>query len=88
MSRVPVERGYCCWHSSGACRLCVGGLWTEMGGVCGVLSRLVHIWVMYGMIMDQTQHAFPGSRVGELLRVCQQEPFATRHLCCCSADCL
>ena len=59
-----------------------------MGGVCGVLSRLVHIWVMYGMAMDETQHVFPGSGVGDLLRVCQQEAFAVLHLGRCPADCL
>ena len=30
----------------------------ETGGVCGLLSRLVHIWVMYSMVMDETHHVF------------------------------
>ena len=42
----------------------------EMGGACGARSRLVDVWVMHGMIMDETLHLFPGSGVGELLRVC------------------
>ena len=59
-----------------------------MGGVCGVLSRLVHIWVMYGMVIDEMQHVFPGGGVGEFLCVCHQEAFAVRHLSRYSADCL
>ena len=51
-----------------------------IGGMCVLLSRLVHILGMYGMVMDQTHHVFPGSGVDELLPVCQQEPFAVRHL--------
>ena len=48
----------------------------ETGGLYGLLSRLMHIWVMYGMVMDKLQHAFPGGGVGKLFRVCQQEAFA------------
>ena len=70
VSQVPVVRGPCGGRSSGARWWCLGGLWMEMGGVCGLLSRLVHIWVMYGMVMDETHHVFPGGGVGELLRVC------------------
>ena len=33
-------------------RWCLGGLRTEMGGVCGVRSRLVDFWVMHSMVMD------------------------------------
>ena len=33
-------------------------------------SGLVDVWVMHGMVMDETLHVFPGSGVGELLRVC------------------
>ena len=53
MSQVHVVRGTCGGRSSGACSWCLGGLWIEMGGVCGLLSRLVHSWVMYGMVMNE-----------------------------------
>ena len=33
---------------------CLGGLWTEIEGVCGVQSRLVDLWVMHSMVMDET----------------------------------
>ena len=49
---------------------CLGGLQTEMGGVCGAQNRLVDFWVMHGMVMDETQHVFPGGGVDELFRVC------------------
>ena len=49
---------------------CLGGLLMEMRGVCGARSGLVDVWVMYGMVMDETLHVFPGGGVGELLRVC------------------
>ena len=42
----------------------------EMGGTCGGRSGLVDVWVMHSMVMDETLHVFPGSGVGELLRVC------------------
>ena len=58
----------------------------EAGGVCRLLSRLVHIWVTYGMVMDETHHVFPGGGVGELLHVCQQKAFAMCHLGRCPAD--
>ena len=58
----------------------------ETGGVFGLLSRLMHVWVMYGMVMDETQHVFLGGGVGESLRVCQQEAFAMCHLGRHSAD--
>ena len=45
-------RGPCGDRSSGALWWCLGGLWIEMGGGCWLLSRLVHIWVMYNMVMD------------------------------------
>ena len=57
-----------------------------MGGVCALLSRLVHIWVMYGMVMNETHHVFPGCGVDELLRVCQQGAFLMCHLSRCPAD--
>ena len=41
-----------------------------MGGVCGVRSGLVDVWVMHGMVMDETLHVFPGNGVGELFCVC------------------
>ena len=31
-----------------------------MGRVCGALRRLVDLWVMYRMVMDETQHVFFG----------------------------
>ena len=49
---------------------CLGGLRMEMGGACGARSGLVDVWVMHGMVMDETLHVFPGGGVGELLRVC------------------
>ena len=51
----------------------------EMGSACGLLSRLMHIWVMYGMVMYDTQHVFPGGGVGESFLLCQQEVFAMCH---------
>ena len=54
--------------------------------MCGLQSRSVHIWDMYVMVMDETQHVFPGGRMGQGLCVCQQEAFA---MCClghCPAD--
>ena len=57
------------------------------GGLFGVRSRLVDFWIMHCMVMDETQHLFPGGGVGELLRVCQQEVFAVYHFGPCSADC-
>ena len=58
-----------------------------MGGVCGARSGLVDVWVMHGMVMDETLHVFFCGGVAELLRVCQQEVFAVYHLGRCSADC-
>ena len=42
----------------------------EMGGVCVAWSGLVDVWVMHGMVMDETLHVLPGGRVGGLFRVC------------------
>ena len=42
----------------------------EMGRVCVARSGLVDVWVMHGMVMDETLHVFPGGGVGELFRVC------------------
>ena len=42
----------------------------EMGGACRARSGLVDVWVMHGVVMDETLHVFPGCGVGELLRVC------------------
>ena len=42
----------------------------EMGGACGVRSGLVDVWVMRGMVMDETLHVFPGGGAGEVLRMC------------------
>ena len=64
-------RGAACGGcSSGLLWWCLGGLWTEMGGLCGARRRLVDLWVMHNIVMDGTQHVFPGSGVGELFRVC------------------
>ena len=60
----------------------------EMGGACGAWSGLVVVWVMHGMVMDETLHVFPGGGVGELLRLCYKEVFAVYRLGRCSADCL
>ena len=49
---------------------CLGGLRMEMRGVCGARSGLVDVWIMHGMVMDETRHVFPGGWVGELFRVC------------------
>ena len=46
---------------------CLGGLLMEMGGLCGARSGSVDVWVMHGMVMDETLHVFPGA---ELFRVC------------------
>ena len=59
-----------------------------MGGGYGARTGLVDVWVMHGMVMDQTLHVFPGDGVGELPHVCYQEVFAVYHLGRCSADCL
>ena len=42
----------------------------EMGGACGARCGLVDVWVMHGMVMDETLQESPGGGVGELLRVC------------------
>ena len=42
----------------------------EMRGVCGARSRLVDLWVMQGIVMDEMQHLFPRRGVSDLLRVC------------------
>ena len=67
---MPVVRGFCGGRSSGARWWCLGGLWTERRGVFRVLSRLVHLWVMYGMVMGEMQHVIPCGGVAELLPVC------------------
>ena len=87
LSWVLVVGGPCDAWPSGVLWLCLGGLWTEMGGVRGARSRLVDFWVMHIMVMDETQHVSPGDQVGEFLCVCQQEAFAVYHLGPCSADC-
>ena len=86
MSQVLMVRGPGDDRFSGARWWCLAGLWTGIGGVCGLLNRLVHIWVMYGMVIDELHHVFPGNGVGELPRVCQQEAFAMCHLGRCPAD--
>ena len=55
--------------------------------MCGGPSGLVDVWVMHGMVMDETLHVVPGGGVGELLGVCQQGVFAVYHLGRCPADC-
>ena len=73
--------GGACWRSV------LEGCGRRWGGMYGGRSRLVDFWVMYGMVMDETLHVFPGPGVGDLLRVCQQEVFAVYHFGRCSADC-
>ena len=86
---VLVAGGSC----DGACRSygvlwwCIGRLQMKMGGVCGARGGLVDLWVMHGMVMDETVHLFRGGGVHDLFRVCQQEVFAVYHLARCSADC-
>ena len=63
VSWVLVVGGSCGGWLSGVLWWCLGGLWTEMEGVCGVRSRLVDFWVTHGMVMDKTQHVFPGGGV-------------------------
>ena len=70
MSQVPVVGESCGGHSSGMRCWCLRGLWTEMEGVCGALNRLLHVWVMYGMVMDEKQHVFPGVWVRQSFPVC------------------
>ena len=43
---------------------CLGDLWMEMGGACGARSGLVDVWVMHGMVIDETLHVFPGGGGG------------------------
>ena len=50
----------------------------EMGGACGARSWLVDVWVMHGMVMDETLHVFPGGGVVKLLRV-GVRPTSTHH---------
>ena len=57
------------------------------GCVCGARSRLLDVSVMHGMVMDEMLLVFPGSGVGELFCVCQQEVLAVYHFGRCSADC-
>ena len=87
MPSVLVAGASCGGWPSGVLWWCLRGPQTEIGGVCWARSRLVDFWVLHGIVMDETQHLFPGGRVGELLRVCQQEVFAMYHLGRCSADC-
>ena len=55
--------------------------------MCGARCGLVDVPVMHGMVIHERLHVTPGSGVGELFRVCQQEVFAVYHLGGCSADC-
>ena len=54
----------------GALLWCLGGPQMEIGGAYGARSGLADVWVIHGMVMDETLHVFPGGGVGELLRVC------------------
>ena len=56
--------------ASGRCGGVLEDCGWRWGGACGAQSGLVDVWVMHGMIMDETLHVFPGGGVGELLRVC------------------
>ena len=40
------------------------------GGRVRGVDMLVDVWVMHGMVMDETLHVFPGGGFGELFRVC------------------
>ena len=64
MLQVLVAGGSCGGRSSGARWWCPGGLWTEMGGLCGALIRLADLGVMHGIVTDEAQHVLPGDRVG------------------------
>ena len=69
---------------AGRCRVASwvrGGLWGALVvswrpadgdgvGVCGARSGLSDVWVMHGMVMDETLHLFPGGGVGDLFRGC------------------
>ena len=55
-----------CETGLGALWWCLGDLWMETGGACGARSGLVDVWVMHGMVMDETLHVFPGGGVGEI----------------------
>ena len=54
----------------GALWLCLGDLRMGTGGVCGARRGLVDVWVMHGMVMDETLHVFPCGGVRGLFRVC------------------
>ena len=41
-----------------------------MGWVCGALSRILHLWVIHGMVKGETQHVFPGGGVHQSFHVC------------------
>ena len=36
----------------------------------GALGRLLDLWVMHRMVMDETQHVFLGGGVGESFCLC------------------
>ena len=64
--------------------------WRPADGDGGRVWGAEHVdgfWVLHGMVINETQHVFPGGGVRELLRVYQQEVLAVYHLGCCSADC-
>ena len=54
MSRVVAAGRLLGGCSSGVVWRCLGGLWTEMEGVCGVGRRLVDLWDMHSIVMDET----------------------------------
>ena len=56
--------------ASGRCDGVLEACEWRLGGACGARSGLVEVWVMHGMVMDETLHVFPGGGVGELLHVC------------------
>ena len=82
----------CLWRGGlavGGLLGCSGGVFEAFGhrwGAC-VSHGLVDFWLLHGMVMDETQHVFPGGGVGELSCVCQQERFPVYDLGRCSADC-
>ena len=69
LALVGLGRAGWCWVGSWV-KDGLEGLRMEMGGACGARSGSADVWVMHGMVMDETLHVFPGGGVGELLRVC------------------
>ena len=54
----------------GALWWCLAGLRMEIPGACGARGGLLDVWVMHGMVMDETLHGYPGGGVGEFFALC------------------